>query len=96
MMQNQQLFRTRYANRYRIVILKGLIILAFILLAELRTCSAMTLPVKNANAIARADSSRKKTTRVRQRQRKQQHAVVNACSYKRKNKQRPVGFSHYR
>lgn len=96
MLRNQLLVKAICANRYKVVVIKCIVVLAFILLAELRTCSAMNVPPRKAMAIAKVDVARKKTIRLRQRLKKQQHAVVNACTYRRKNKQRPVGFARYR
>ena len=77
------------------IIVKGIVILVFLLLGELRTCSAMSAPTAKPG-LAKENSSRKKSTRLRQQMKKKQHAVMYACSYKRKSKPRPAGYSYYR
>lgn len=82
------------ASRFTIIV-KGIVILVFLLLAEFRTCSAMSATTYTSG-LAKENSTRKKSTRLRQQLKKKQHAVVYACSYKRKSKPRPAGYSYYR
>jgi hypothetical protein len=77
------------------IIVKGIIILIFLLLAELRTSSAMSTPSVKSGVVIESNN-RKKSIRLRQRIKKKEHAVVYACSYKRKSKPRASGYSYYR
>lgn len=81
-------------NRLTITV-KGIIILLFLLIGEIRSGSAMRIQSGETHAI-KESVSRKKSPRSRQQMKRKQHAVVYACSYKRKSKPRPSGFSYYR
>jgi hypothetical protein len=82
------------ANRFTIIV-KGIVILTFLLLAEFRTCSAMSATTATSGLV-KENGPRKKSARLRQQLKKKQHAVAYACSYKRKSKVRPAGYSYYR